>query len=91
MTLPHDPACADLARHFLGAGAEDRVVAELAGRIQSEIEAWFRYEGPGLTEVEKAAQARRCSCRGVDDYCTCQNVPDAATRSARKEAPRCEL
>lgn len=85
----HDPACADLARHFLGAEAEAQTVAELASRIQSEIESWFRYEGPGLSHDEKAAQGRRCSCRGFDDYCVCQNVPDATTRAERKEATRC--
>jgi hypothetical protein len=26
------------------------------------------------TEAQKAAQAKRCSCGGSDDYCPCQNV-----------------
>jgi hypothetical protein len=38
---------------------------------------------PGLTGSEKRAQAFRCACRGVDDMCACQNVPDAVTRKAR--------
>lgn len=27
-----------------------------------------------LSPEEKAAQAKRCGCRGQDDYCPCQNV-----------------
>lgn len=38
---------------------------------------------PGLSEAEQKAQGARCGCRGVDDYCVCQNVPDAVTRRAR--------
>lgn len=36
----------------------------------------------GLTQEEQKAQAERCPCRGSDDYCPCQNVPDAITRKA---------
>lgn len=36
-----------------------------------------------LTDAEIKAQAARCSCRGSDDYCPCQNVPDAITLAAR--------
>lgn len=39
--------------------------------------------GP-LTEVEKAEQAKRCSCRGFDDLCPCQNVPDRQTLLDRR-------
>lgn len=34
----------------------------------------------GLTSDERHAQAARCPCRGCDDYCPCQNVPDRITR-----------
>lgn len=37
----------------------------------------------GLTEAEQRAQGQRCGCRGADDYCGCQNVPDAETRRQR--------
>ncbi len=33
----------------------------------------------GLTDDELKAQGARCGCRGNDDYCVCQNVPDAIT------------
>lgn len=48
---------------------------ELAAKLAAE---------PGLSSAEMKAQARRCSCRGSDDYCTCQNVPDHATRAQRQ-------
>lgn len=34
----------------------------------------------GLTDAELKAQAERCPCRGANDMCVCQNVPDAMTR-----------
>ena len=34
--------------------------------------------GP-LSDVDMKAQALRCSCRGHDDFCVCQNVPDRTT------------
>lgn len=37
-----------------------------------------------LTPEEQKAQGSRCGCRGADDYCTCQNVPDAETIAARR-------
>lgn len=37
-----------------------------------------------LTDAEQKAQATRCSCRGSDDYCVCQNVPDDATKAERR-------
>lgn len=36
-----------------------------------------------LTDAEQKAQAARCGCRGHDDYCVCQNVPDSQTVAAR--------
>lgn len=36
-----------------------------------------------LTPEEQKAQAARCGCHGADDYCPCQNVPDAKTRNVR--------
>jgi hypothetical protein len=38
---------------------------------------------PNLTPQEQWAQAARCPCRGSDDYCICQNVPDRLTRQQR--------
>lgn len=40
----------------------------------------------GLTASEQRAQAARCSCQGTDDYCVCQNVPDATTRAQREKS-----
>lgn len=34
----------------------------------------------GLNEAEMKAQGERCGCKGSDEYCVCQNVPDAMTR-----------
>lgn len=38
---------------------------------------------PLLSTREMQAQAQRCDCHGSDDYCPCQNVPDAETRRRR--------
>lgn len=46
----YDPACGDLARHFLGGLARDALVAQLAQHIQNEIEGWLEYE---KAEIEK--------------------------------------
>jgi hypothetical protein len=42
---------------------------------------------PTLTDVEQKAQGERCGCKGVDDYCVCQNVPDSVTRKERAMRP----
>jgi hypothetical protein len=39
-----DPRCHDLARHFLGGAASDRLVSNLAQAIQDEIESWIKHE-----------------------------------------------
>lgn len=39
-----------------------------------------------LSAAEQKAQAARCGCRGADDMCPCQNVPDATTRAERTAA-----
>ncbi|RUV65195.1 MAG: hypothetical protein E5X35_11660 [Mesorhizobium sp.] len=36
-----------------------------------------------LTGAEQKAQGARCGCLGADDYCVCQNVPDAITKHER--------
>lgn len=36
-----------------------------------------------LTTAEQKAQALRCPCRGTDEWCPCQNVPDRQTLAAR--------
>jgi hypothetical protein len=38
---------------------------------------------PIPSRAEQKAQALRCGCRGSDDYCCCQNVPDRVTRQYR--------
>jgi len=43
-------------------------------------------EEPCLSPDEKAAQAARCACRGVDDYCPCQNAADRQTKKDRRDA-----
>jgi hypothetical protein len=44
MGKSHDPRCHDLARHFLGGAASDRLVSNLAQAIQDEIESWIKHE-----------------------------------------------
>jgi hypothetical protein len=39
-----------------------------------------------LTLAEQKAQAARCPCHGSDDYCPCQNRPDATTLRERGSA-----
>ena len=34
---------------------------------------------------QQRAQAERCGCKGTDDYCPCQNVPDRITRRENRE------
>ncbi|TIW09542.1 MAG: hypothetical protein E5V66_22300 [Mesorhizobium sp.] len=36
-----------------------------------------------LSPAEQKAQGARCGCMGADDYCVCQNVPDAITKHER--------
>lgn len=43
-------------------------------------------EQPGLTPDEQKTQASRCSCRGADDMCPCQNAPDRQTIKDRPNA-----
>ena len=58
--------------------------------------AWMKCQVPAITleltdveyclsVAEMQVQAKRCACRGSDDYCPCQNVPDAETRRQRRE------
>ena len=42
--------------------------------------------GLGLSDADQKTQGARCACRGVDDYCPCQNAPDRITIAARKAA-----
>lgn len=39
-----------------------------------------------LTNSEKIDQATRCGCKGVDDYCPCQNVADRETVTRRNSS-----
>jgi hypothetical protein len=38
-----------------------------------------RGEDRNLSMEEQHEQSTRCPCRGVDDYCGCQNAPDKIT------------
>lgn len=90
--MSFDSRCLDLAQHFLGCEPDDgdEMQADLAQRIQDAVDGWFgerrlRHE-PCLSPAEQKAQGARCGCRGSDDYCVCQNVPDAETRRQRAGA-----
>jgi hypothetical protein len=39
-----------------------------------------------LSDADLKAQALRCGCRGSDDYCVCQNVPDRVTMASRRHS-----
>lgn len=47
--MSYDSACEVLARHFLPDTAPERLVTELAQRIQDEIEDWLEYEAATLS------------------------------------------
>jgi hypothetical protein len=87
--MAYDSKCLSTAEYFLGSKrlAEDE--QSLAQSIQDAVENWFaeqeRRNEPCLSPAEQQAQAGRCGCMGADDYCGCQNVPDATTRAARAE------
>jgi hypothetical protein len=40
----------------------------------------------GLSNADQKAQGKRCGCHGHDDYCVCQNVPDAVTWAERRKS-----
>lgn len=42
--MSYDPACADLAKYFLGDLATDRLVTNLSQAIQDRVEDWLSYE-----------------------------------------------
>lgn len=48
----------------------------------AEIDEWY-LEQQCLSPAEQKSQGDRCGCRGADDYCVCQNVPDKQTLAAR--------
>jgi len=83
-----DPKCFHLAEHFLEGDGSPSEHIGLAQHIQDAVEDWFRlrleaYE-PCLSGAEQKAQGARCGCMGADDYCVCQNIPDATTRAWRR-------
>jgi len=52
----YDPACEELANHFLGA-ASDRLKRELAQEIQRAVEDWMEAEADRLrTEIVRKPQ-----------------------------------
>ena len=79
-----------LAR-FLQAPGKDQEQREAAGDELSDLviailedeQHSLAAAAPGLTAFEMKAQGERCACRGVDDYCPCQNAPDRKTICAR--------
>ncbi len=83
-----DPKCFHLAEYFLQGDGSPSEHIGLAQQIQDAVEDWFRVRleatEPCLSQAEQKAQGTRCGCHGADDYCVCQNVPDAATRAERK-------
>lgn len=42
--MSYDLACEELARHFMGERAPEKLTAELAQHIQTEIEDWLEYQ-----------------------------------------------
>ncbi len=53
----HDPACYDLARHFLGGLASERLASELAQHIQDAVEDWIASEAERIkAELERPPQ-----------------------------------
>ena len=77
-----DVTLGEIERHWQGVATafkRERDEARTAlGRVIQERDHLLR--GWVLSPAEKAEQAKRCSCRGSDDYCTCQNVPDSMAR-----------
>ena len=90
--MAYDSRCLDLAQYFLGCGGDDgdERQASFAQHIQNAVEDWFagqiELREPCLSPAEQKAQGSRCGCMGADDYCVCQNVPDATTRAERTAA-----
>ena len=41
--MSHDPACEQLAEHFLSSLAPDRLKRALAQHIQDEVESWIEF------------------------------------------------
>ncbi len=64
----------------------DRIVAMVE---DGEIKRIIQDEIAGLSADEMKAQGARCGCRGSDDYCTCQNVPDRTTLAKRAAEKIC--
>lgn len=60
----------------------DDDLAEVIAMLQKRQAEQLTAE-PGLTNAEQKAQGARCGCKGIDDYCPCQNRPDAQTLAER--------
>lgn len=62
----------------------DRVVDNVDMAVRDMLPSTVMPDDVGcLTMSEQKAQATRCSCRGVDEWCPCQNTPDRQTMLAR--------
>ncbi len=70
-----------------GLAPSERIALEPA--VLKALDGFYRRRSeairPGLTRDEQRAQALRCDCRGADDLCACQNVPDGETRRVRAD------
>lgn len=49
MTKGYDPACEELARHFLPTETSERLIKELSQVIQDAVEDWISSEAERLT------------------------------------------
>lgn len=57
-----------------------------AERLLKQAALWRRAVEMDLTAEDRRAQAERCACRGMDEWCVCQNSADAQTLAERRAA-----
>jgi hypothetical protein len=68
-------------RDPIGRGStEIKAIRDLLDQIEDRADEL----GHGITTAQKKVQGTRCGCRGHDDYCPCQNVPDRKTLAVRE-------
>jgi hypothetical protein len=70
-----DPACQELAEHFLPRDAETHEIRDLSQVIQTAIEGWLS-EAAQENPASVVAQKEGCTCRWVGEG----NDPDAHVR-----------
>ena len=54
--MSYDPACYDLARHFMGDLTTERLRTELAQHIQTSIEDWIEGQATDIKEKIEESQ-----------------------------------